>query len=120
MRGRDKAPPIPIEVRILTKAVARHQAQKEGREAPPYTQEELEEMRRDDLETVAGEGFEAQMRENAGWQTEEGQALLDAWEEDAHRRLDAAEGLPPEEWHLVWGVDDEEEDEPDRSITHEP
>jgi hypothetical protein len=66
-------------------------------------------MRRDDLETVAGEGFEAQMRENAGWQTEGGQALLDAWEEEARRRLDAAEGLPPERWHEVWGVDDEEE-----------
>jgi hypothetical protein len=39
-------------------------------------------------------------------QSEEGRAKLKEWEEEAHRRLEQAENLPPERWSEVWGVDD--------------
>ena len=99
---------VPIEVSVHCKAVERYQALRDGKQPPPYSREEIAAMRKWDLETVAGESFEARMREDAGWQTPGSQELLDTWEGDAHRRLEAAEGLPPERWHEVWGVDDEE------------
>jgi hypothetical protein len=98
----------PIEVLVHCKAVERHQALRDGKEPPAYSREEVAALREWDIETVAGEGFEAQMRENAGWQTEEGQALLDLWEQEARRRLKAAEGLPPERWPEVWTEDEDE------------
>ncbi len=70
---------VPIEVRVLTKAVARHQAREEGKEPPPYTQEEIEEMRRDDQEVASG-GVVGWFREGAGWRSEEARAKLDEWQ----------------------------------------
>lgn len=96
----------PPEVGVLLKAVARHQARGEGKEPPPYTQDEIEEMRRDDLEVAAGGGVVGRLREARGWHSEEARAKLDEWEEDAHRRLEHAENLPPERWCEVWGTDD--------------
>lgn len=96
----------PLEVGVLLKAVARHQAREEGKELPPYTQEEIEEMRRDDLEVVAGGGVVGWLRGGGGWQSEEARVRLDEWEEDAHRRLEQAENLPPGRWCEVWGVGD--------------
>jgi hypothetical protein len=96
----------PPDVRVLLKAVERHQAREKGKEPPPYTQEEIEEMRRYDLEIAAGGGVVGQLRESVGWQSEEGRAKLKEWEEEAHRRLEQAENLPPERWSEVWGVDD--------------
>lgn len=95
----------PPEVSVLLKAVARHQARDEGKKLPPYTQEEIEEMRWDDLEIAAGGGVVGHLRENVGWQSAEGRAKLKEWEEDAHRRLEQAKSLPPERWCEVWGVD---------------
>jgi hypothetical protein len=40
--------------------------------------------------------------------TPEAQHMLDEWEGDARRRLERAEGLPPERWGEVWGSEDEE------------
>jgi hypothetical protein len=91
----------PIEVSVHCKSVERAQARRDGREAAPYTQEEVAALREWDIETVEGRGFVAEMRENAGWQTPGSQALLDSWEEGARLRLEAAEGLPPERWHEV-------------------
>lgn len=96
----------PPEVSVLLKAVARHQARDEGKEPPPYTQEEIEKMRRDDLEVAAGGGVVGWLREGRGWRSEEAWSTLDDWEEDAHRRLEQAENLPSERWSEVWGVDD--------------
>jgi hypothetical protein len=95
-----------LEVRVLLKAVARHQAREEGKEPPPYTQEEIEEMRRDDLEIAAGGGVVGWLREGAGWRSEEARTKLDEWEQDAYRRLEQAQNLPPERWSEVWGVGD--------------
>ncbi len=100
---------VPIEVRVLTKAVARHQAHEAGRELPPYTQEEVEEMRQSDIEILAGGGAVGKLRDSKGWQSEEANELLDAWERDAHRRLEAVKDLPPERWGEVYEHDDEEE-----------
>ena len=75
----------PIEVLVHCKSVERYQAQKEGREAPPYTQAEVAALRGWDIETVEGRGFVAELREDAGWQTEGDQALLDSWEEGADK-----------------------------------
>jgi hypothetical protein len=97
---------IPMEVCILAKAVERHQVRNYGREPPPYAQEEIEEMRRDDLEVAAGGGVVGWLREGGGWQSKECRAKLDGWEEEAYRRLEQAENLPPERWCEVWGVDD--------------
>ncbi len=101
---------IPIEVQTLLKAQERHRAREEGEEPPPYSPEEIADLRQSDIETVAGS-----LRDDVGWQSPEARALLDEWEEDARRRLDRAEGLPPERWGEVWGEDEEETDEEERS-----
>jgi hypothetical protein len=67
---------VPPEVNVHLKAVARYRASEEGKEPPPYTREELEEMRRQDLETVAG-GYDDH-REGPGWQSEEAQRFIDS------------------------------------------
>ena len=109
----DKAPTnsewvIPIEVRILTKAVARHHALEDGRKPPPYTSEEIAELRKDDLEIVAGGGVVGACRAAKGWQSQEARELLADWTEDARRRVAAGKDLPPERWHEVWGRDENE------------
>jgi hypothetical protein len=96
----------PPEVGVLLKAIARDQARREGKEPPPYTQEEIEEMRRDDMEIAAGGGVVGKLRASVGWRSEEARAKLNEWEEGAHKRLEQAENLPPERWSEVWGVDD--------------
>jgi hypothetical protein len=96
----------PPEMNVLLKAIARDQARKEGKEPPSYTQEEIEEMRRSDLEVAEGGGVVGVFRQSRGWQSEEARELLDSWERDAHRRLEQAQDLSPERWREVWGVDD--------------
>jgi hypothetical protein len=92
---------------VLCKHVERHQARIAGEEPPPYTQKEIEEMRRSDIESVEGWGVEAQLRESIGWQTQEAQQALDEWEREAQRRVQKAKDLHPERWGEVWGVDEE-------------
>ena len=99
---------IPPEVRVVTKAAERYQAWTEGREMPPYTQEEIEEMRRADIEILEGSGVEQHYRDVPGWQSEEAQRMLDSWEEEAHRRVELGKDLPPELWGEVWGADEDE------------
>jgi hypothetical protein len=93
---------------VLCKHVERHQARIAGEEPPPYTQEEIEEMRRSDIESVEGRGVVGCLRESTGWQTLEAQQALDEWEQEARRRVEKGKNLPPERWGEVWGVDDEE------------
>jgi hypothetical protein len=97
----------PPEVLVYTKMCERRRARTEGKDPPEYTRVEIEEMRRQDLETVSGIGAEAFLRGSIGWQTPEAQHMLDVWEGDVRRRLAEAEGLPPERWGEVWGVDEE-------------
>jgi hypothetical protein len=99
---------IPIEVLVHCKAVERYQALRDGKEPPAYFREEVEAMRQWNLETVAGKGVEARLRDSPGWRTPGSQELLDEWEEEARRRLEAAKGLPSELWVEVWGADEEE------------
>jgi hypothetical protein len=89
---------IPFEVLVYTKMCERYRARTEGKEPTEYSWEEIEEMRRQDLETISGKGAEASLRDSIGWQIPEAQQILDEWEEDARRRLAEAEGLPPERW----------------------
>ncbi len=102
---------LPIELRVYLKTVERYGARERGEEPPPYDQEEIEELRRDDLEAVAGHGFIQELRDSRGWQSPEGQHILSQWEEGAKRRVEKANDLPPERWHEVWGVDNEDEEE---------
>ena len=98
---------IPIEVLVHCKAVERYQALRDGKEPPAYSRKEVAALREWDLETVEGRGVEARLRDSPGWRTPGSQALLDEWEEEARRRLEAAEGLPSELWAEVWGADEE-------------
>ncbi len=96
-RGVGESPyEIPMSVRIYFKVLGRYRARERGEEPPAYTQEELEALHADDLETVAGGGAVGSMRASAGWKAPEGRELLDAWEEAARQRLarlDAGESL---------------------------
>ena len=103
---------VPVAVRVLTKAVARHRALEDGREPSPYSQEEVEEMRRDDLGIVADSGgVGGEFRESVGWQSKDARELLAGWERDARRRVEATAGLPPHRWGEVYGQDEELRDE---------
>ncbi len=99
---------VPIETRVYLTTIARRQARREGKELPSYTQEEILEMRRSDIESVEGRGVEAQLRESIGWQSPEAQQSLNEWEQEARRRLELAKDLSPERWGEVWGEDEEE------------
>ena len=88
--------------------VERYRSRVAGEEVPPYAQEEIEEMRRHDLETVSGNGVRAFVRDSPGWQTLEAQQILGKWEDDARKRLEQADDLPSERWCEVWGSKDEE------------
>ena len=99
---------VPIGTRVYLKMVERYRSRVAGEEVPPYAQEEIEEMRRHDLETVSGSGVRAFVRDSPGWQSPEAQQLLDEWEEGTRRRLERAKDLPPERWHEVWGSKDKE------------
>ncbi len=99
---------VPIGTRLYLTMLARSQARAEGKEPPEYSWEEIEEMRRSDIESVEGRGVEAQLRESIGWQSPEAQQRLDEWEQEARRRVEKAKYLPPERWVEVWGVDEEE------------
>jgi hypothetical protein len=79
---------IPIEVRVYCKALERYQARNDRRDSPPYSQEEIEELRRQDIETVEGQGFTAELHDSPGWQSEEGRKMLAEWRE----------GTPAEDW----------------------
>ena len=82
---------IPIEVRILLKAVAGHRARERGEQPPAYTQEELEAMREEDLEVISGGSVVGILRNSAGWSSPESLEILDSWEEGARRRLERLE-----------------------------
>ena len=69
---------IPFEVLVYTKMCERYRARTEGKEPPEYSWEEILEMRRQDLETVAGNGAEASLRDSIAWQTPEVQQRLDS------------------------------------------
>ncbi len=92
-RGAGEAPyEVPMPTRLYLKAVERHRARENGEDPPAYTQEELGALHAADLETVAGGGVVGELRDSGGWQTPEGVALLDSWEDDARRRLARVEG----------------------------
>ncbi len=92
-RGATEAPyEVPMTTRLYLKAVERYRVRERGEEPPAYTQEEWEALHEHDLETVAGGGAVGSMRASAGWESPEGRELLDAWEEDARRRLARVEG----------------------------
>jgi hypothetical protein len=50
---------VPIGTRVYLKMVERYRSRVASEEVPPYAQEEIEEMRRQDLETVSGNGIGA-------------------------------------------------------------
>lgn len=79
---------IPVVISVLLKAIERRRADLRGEEPPPYSQEELEDMHREDLEIVAGGGVVGYLRKSGGWDSPESAAVLDQWEEDARRRVE--------------------------------
>jgi hypothetical protein len=96
---------VPMYTRIYLKHIERHRARKEGHEPPPFTQEEIEYLYQEDLQEAAGEGTTAHYRASPGWQTEEAEALLDAWQKSAARRVELVEELGEEEWRDVYNKD---------------
>jgi len=82
---------IPVEACVLLKSVHRYHARERGEEPPPFTAEEIAHMHAEDLATVAGGGVAGQLRAGKGWESPESVELLDAWEEDARRRLERLE-----------------------------
>ena len=99
---------VPVWTRVYLTTIARRQARAEGNEPPPYTQEEILEMRHSDIESVQGRGVVAQLRESIGWQSPEAQQMLNEGEEEARKRMEKGKDLPPERWGEVGGVDEEE------------
>lgn len=86
---------IPIEVRVLAKAVERERSRRDGEPPPSYMWEEVQHLYREDLETATGYGVVAAYRDTPGWQGELGQSLLDAWQSESRRRVELAKsGVP--------------------------
>jgi hypothetical protein len=100
-----EAPSTPIELRVFFSTMERVQAREEGRKPRPYTQEEIEHLRRCDLEIAAGGGVVGWLRQSVGWKSVDCQESLDAWRADARRRVEAGKDRLPELWHEVWAGD---------------
>jgi hypothetical protein len=103
LRDSGATPSTPLELRVYFSTMERLKAREEDRQPRSYTQEEIEHLRRGDLEIAAGGGVVGLLRHSVGWKSDDCQAGLDAWEEDARRRVEAAKDLPPERWREVWG-----------------
>ncbi len=95
---------VPMTTRLLLKAVERHRARERGEDPPAYTQEELEALHAEDLDNASGAGVVETLRESGGWESPEGAAILDSWEDDARRRLARVEEGEPLE--LVYDEDE--------------
>ncbi len=80
-------PEIPVEVRIYLRAIERHRARENGEEPPAYAPDELAALHAEDLDNASGGGAVGPLRESGGWESPEGRAHLDCWEDDARRRL---------------------------------
>jgi hypothetical protein len=103
-------PETPHDAQVLMKAIDRHSAAEEGRPLPPYSQAELGCLFRQDRDMVDGEADE--WRSSPGWEGAEDQALVDAWEADARRRLEEIEaGATLEEVCEEHDLDDMEEED---------
>lgn len=80
------------------KFIERLRAAEEGRELPPYTQEELQLLYKEDLEEASEGGLVSQLRADHGWQAKGDQELLDWWLESARERVELVKsGTPLEE-----------------------
>ncbi len=86
-RGSGTPYEIPVEVRIYLKAVQCHRAREDGEEPPAYSPDELAALHAEDLDNALGGGVVGTLRESGGWESPEGAAILDCWEDDARRRL---------------------------------
>lgn len=102
---------LPPEVDVLLALLRRSQARRDGITVPPFSDAQLEELYRQDVE-LTGPNME-EWRTTPGWTAEESQRLLDEWEEGALRRLrEIDEGASRGE--VYESVDeDETEDEDD-------
>jgi hypothetical protein len=103
---------LPPEVDLLL--ALHHQrshARRDGKPVPLFSEAQVEEMHRQDLE-LTGPTME-EWRTTPGWTSEESQSLLDEWEEGALARLrDVDKGASKSE--VYESVDeDETEDEDD-------
>ena len=84
---------VPLYSRAYLKFVNRLQAVAEGKEPPPFEDDELEYYYQADLEQVAG--FGPMRRDTPGWRSPDAQAMIDAWELQALARVQAhADGVP--------------------------
>ncbi len=100
---------LPPEVGVLLALLRRSQARQDGNPVPPFTDAQLGELYRQDVE-LTGPSME-KWRATPGWTDEESQQLLDEWEEGAYERLgklDAGMSLAE-----VYETIEENEDEED-------
>jgi hypothetical protein len=84
--------PRDLTYRCYFKSIERYRARTEGKEPLRYTREELEHMYVDDVETAAGGGLEAELRDSVSWQGGEGRAILVSWVPDARKKVAMVEG----------------------------
>lgn len=99
---------IPPEVDVLLALHQRSQARQDGKLVPPFSEAQLEELYRQDLELIGPEM--EWWRTTPGWTNEESQHLLDEWEEGARARLTKIdEGASLSEVYDECDVDEEED-----------
>ncbi len=99
---------VPMPTRLYLRAIERHRARENGEEPPAYAPDELAALHAEDLANASGAGVVGTLRESGGWESPEGAAILDGWEEAARRRLvrlDEGEPLA-----VVYEGEDDEED----------
>ena len=85
--------PIPAMYRVLFKATERRKAAARGDDLPPYTDEETEELRNEDLKTVSGGGVVGYLRGSGGWADDKSRAFLDRLQDHARKRLDGRDAM---------------------------
>jgi hypothetical protein len=105
--GADESHTLPPEVDVVLALHQRYQARQGEKPVPPFTDAQLEELYRQDLEHTGPTLKE--WRTRPGWTSEESQRLLDEMEEDALARLkEIDKGASLTEVYEQSDVDEEE------------
>jgi hypothetical protein len=94
----------PMEVQVHLKQLERFKCREAGVEPSAYTESELRYLYFEDLADAAGEGTVAHCRDQPGWSTEEGETLLDAWQQEAQQRVQLVAELGGD-WRDVYNED---------------
>jgi hypothetical protein len=94
----------PMPTQAYLKQLERIRCVESGLEPPPFTDSEARYLYHQDTQNAAGGGAVGYYRHAPGWDTAKGNALIDAWQQEAQQRVQLV-GELGEDWRSVYNDD---------------